>query len=1386
MKVLRTLVFFLCPVLCFGARTQGNTVCDGDFEFVFDLTTKEGSLVKYTGTDSEVTIPSSFVAEESYYEDGEWKTRPHTIKVTSIGVPKEGVTTLSVPNRPFNNNTTLRRINLPETVRVIGIYAFENCLSLESIKTPTSLASLGYYAFNGCSSLKEVEINGNGTVVISSSTFYGCTALEKCIFYGVSKIYGSSTFMDSPNLREVRLGPEIRTIPSGLFSRKTNLRTVTFFSVTNIEERAFYGCSALTSVDLSSAEQIGDSAFEGCNGLDSVSTSTSLSCLGSLAFSDCANLSTAIIDGNGQLSLGKQVFIGCTNLETVVLGEGLAEIEEGGTASGMFNGCSRLRSVEVRTTKLNKLPEKMFSGSSIEQVFIAGGIKDVGNSAFYGCRALKQVTGNFNYVTNIGHWAFTDCSALTTIPSTDRLRIVGYNAFQNCSSLGGLLSLENLESIDTGAFQNCPGVSGDLILPKVVSIGTLAFAGCANLTKVITGKSLSTLGREAFSGCADLKYAKIDGNGSASVDALEFEYCQNLEECVFGDGIRKLTGKDFVGCLNLRKVTFGLLIDNIPYWCFYNLQNLQTVNWSSVTNVAIEAFYNCTNLTELSSLSTVETIEKDAFRNCSALSGILDLRSARRIDRWAFYGCKAIDEVRFSENLTSIAEECFKLCRNAYFFDFKGPPPYAGSYPFSSVKSGAIGTYSAKYKEEWEAVIEPNGTWKGLIIVANKPVLSNGGCDVAAGELTIRWDDENAPMPPGMTYEVHRGFSDDYAASEVLTNGYSKMSFVDKDFYTTGGVSRVWYWVKPEHEIFEPSDPLVTRTRHGLAVGLGSYNPPIYKKYKVEDLPQCRRDAELASEVMTQYGGGIVSPNMKLLLDAEAKREDITNAWRDIKKKLKPGDIVFFFLATHGGYTGVLAYDGLYTMRMFQNDIEPFRSGTLTGVKVVAVLMNCLSENMTSDIGDVEFEYGSMCTPNILYVAVAGAEENEANIACDDNDQSKISYTTSGEFFLNQGMKKRRADCLTTLRGIEGDFGNNDGIVDLLECSRYLGALSIGRSDKHTTHVQYDPLKRDLMKKTIMVVGNSSSQVSVPQAPRITSVTTRSNFISSGIKINWNRVANAQYYIIRYSRWGDSVSHWYVSDGRNVEVFLSTADGATSKNREYYMPLENDTIYQFSMVAVNAAGRSEEGNTVTRKTEPARRNPVYKVFFKANGGSVSPSFWDVEEGALLGDLPVPVNKGRTFLGWFTSPIGGSEINKNDVVAKDDITCYAHWSDLEIRIPAEWLRYFPSFQMYSGGDVTTAAAMTAANRCRTVGECYALGIDPEDPEDDFRITHFEMQDGTPKITLNHTKDGSGNSFEDRIKIIGKVNLDDEEWVDVVEMPKKDGEPLRFFKVKVELP
>ena len=75
----------------------------------------------------------------------------------------------------------------------------------------------------------------------------------------------------------------------------------------------------------------------------------------------------------------------------------------------------------------------------------------------------------------------------------------------------------------------------------------------------------------------------------------------------------------------------------------------------------------------------------------------------------------------------------------------------------------------------------------------------------------------------------------------------------------------------------------------------------------------------------------------------------------------------------------------------------------------------------------------------------------------------------------------------------------------------------------------------------------------------------------------------------------------------------------------------------------------------------------------------------------------------------------------------------------------------------------------------------LGIDPTKADDDFKITHFWMENGVPMFEFSHSADGAGKSFEPRIKVKGKAKLSDG-WSDV---PGGGEKSFRFFTVGVAL-
>ena len=72
--------------------------------------------------------------------------------------------------------STIRSINLPSTVTIIGGNAFRECILLQEFELPASLAVMEQYAFYKCNQLTTVTFKGTPTS-IDSSAFGSCTNL---------------------------------------------------------------------------------------------------------------------------------------------------------------------------------------------------------------------------------------------------------------------------------------------------------------------------------------------------------------------------------------------------------------------------------------------------------------------------------------------------------------------------------------------------------------------------------------------------------------------------------------------------------------------------------------------------------------------------------------------------------------------------------------------------------------------------------------------------------------------------------------------------------------------------------------------------------------------------------------------------------------------------------------------------------------------------------------------------------------------------------------------------------------------------------------------------------------------------------------------------------
>ena len=162
-------------------------------------------------------------------------------------------------NMPIFAGSHLESVVLPFDIIMRG-GVFENCTELKTVGLNCCNVADG--VFKGCSGLKNVDVKYVGT-----SSFEECTGLETVILR--SALVSPSAFRNCTSLRLFEFSGEGSGdcyICEEAFAGCTCLPEITVISqITQIHDRAFYGCSSLSSVYMESSvpPTLGEDVFAG-------------------------------------------------------------------------------------------------------------------------------------------------------------------------------------------------------------------------------------------------------------------------------------------------------------------------------------------------------------------------------------------------------------------------------------------------------------------------------------------------------------------------------------------------------------------------------------------------------------------------------------------------------------------------------------------------------------------------------------------------------------------------------------------------------------------------------------------------------------------------------------------------------------------------------------------------------------------------------------------------------------------------------------------------------------------------------------------------------------------------------------------------------------------
>lgn len=373
-----------------------------------DLT--DGSLmVSIKGSDTYNTeiISKNLIAGKAYKFNGVFDPNIELINFKDPEVKR-----ICVENWDTNNDGELSTLEAQVVTSLQG--AFRKNKKIKSFDELMYFTSLG-----GDYSSKYIP---------DDYDFEGCTSLTSiCLPY-----FGS---LNNYNI----------TIGWGAFSGCTSLVNVGVpFIVDVIGAYSFYNCNSLNSINIIS-NKIDRYAFAGC-GLSNYDFDAEVNFIGEGAFMN-TNLLGIRLGGynSSNIELEKEIFVGCTDLTTVTILDGISEIP----AKTFYN-----------------LP-------NLETVTISEGVKSIGQEAFWGCLKLSYIDLPES-LESIEVSAFHGCSYLINISLPNGLKNIGDDAFSN-TNLDRITIPENILTIGDYAFSECTNLSSITInatIPPTISSTT--------------------------------------------------------------------------------------------------------------------------------------------------------------------------------------------------------------------------------------------------------------------------------------------------------------------------------------------------------------------------------------------------------------------------------------------------------------------------------------------------------------------------------------------------------------------------------------------------------------------------------------------------------------------------------------------------------------------------------------------------------------------------------------------------------------------------------------------------------------------------------------------------------------------------------------------------
>lgn len=617
------------------------------------------------------------------------------VGLTEITVDQENEFLCSFDGVLYNKDMTVLKecpsrkasLRIPDSVRTIGVCAFDNCTEMTEIVIPEDVAVIGGSAFTDCRALQRV-ILPDSVVQIDDWAFANCGAMttvyyagtelewqairigeENHLLYEAEMVY-NYVYVDHTHEEVIDEAIEPTCTEDGLTEGKhcaicgaVLIHQQVLAATGHCVEEWTVDREADAETDglrhgtcLNCGEVVSETFGFYSEGLEFLSNQDG-TCLVS-GLGECADRHVRIppvYEGEQVVGLADSAFDGCAELEWITIPEGVTHI-----GRWAFSGCDALEGIDLPES-LTDIADWSFSGCNrLTDLFIPVGVRSISSEAFAGCLGIARfsVDPNNEYysdrdgvlfdksgtcliqypacreesvyqipedVTRIDGCAFTDCSFLTEI------RIPASVSDMDYAPIRGACNLLSI-TVDSSNQHFC-SVDGVL------------------LTKDMTRLIAYPVGKD------DPVYRAPDG----VTELVEWAFSTSrLQEIVISDSVTWVGDLTFVDCPALENITVAegnqvyCSIDGSLYTkdgtCLLRCPARKTSVevFHGVCEIGNRAFDGCTELTELTLPYDVTHIGNNAFAWCGNLTRITFSHRVEYIEQDAFVGCFSLQEIFYA------------------------------------------------------------------------------------------------------------------------------------------------------------------------------------------------------------------------------------------------------------------------------------------------------------------------------------------------------------------------------------------------------------------------------------------------------------------------------------------------------------------------------------------------------------------------------------------------------------------------------------------------------------------------------------------------------------------------------------------------------------------